>query len=106
MHDEIRISADWRREMRVVFGREPEVAQGSCIVSCLLHGSKHQCRDRPLHRCAANSIDQLLEMLRPQCVSLSTETVAERADEGLELQNLLLVGRLMNTVQRWCIVLD
>ena len=64
VHDEIRIAADRRREMRVGLGRQTEVAEVRRVVPRLLHRPQHQERDRLLFRLAANLLDEPLEVAR------------------------------------------
>jgi hypothetical protein len=66
VHDEVRIAANGRREMRVARRGEAEVAQVLWCVARLLHRAKHQKRDRLLFGFAFDALQELLEMSRAE----------------------------------------
>ena len=100
VHDEIRITADRRREMGVARRRQPEVPEVRRVVARLLHRPQHEKRDRLLFRFAVNLLDEVLEMARPYRVGGRREAVAERPHEFLELLDFQRVRRLVNAIQR------
>ena len=100
VHDEVRVTANRRGEVRVVLNGQPEVPEAHRVVPRLLHRPQHQRGDRALLRCPAHTIDQLLKMFRRQGTPARGKAVAERGDEGFELLDLLGIGRLVHTMQR------
>ncbi len=96
--DEVRVSADRRREVRVAARREAEVPHVRRVVAGFLHRPEHQERDRLLLRLARNPLHQLLEVPRAHGVGPRRQAVAHGRDELFELRHLQRIRRFVNAI--------
>ena len=96
---EVRIAADWRREVGIARRREPEVPEILRRVACLLHRLEHQECDWLFDWRALDPLDKLLKMTRPERVERRAERQTEPGDEFLELRHLHRIGLLVHAVQ-------
>src|SRR5213083_2408819 len=99
MHDQIRIAADRRREVRVTRGREPEVAEVLRRITRLLHRPQHEERNRLLFRLPLDLLNQFLKMFRTKRRERRAEAVPETRDEVLELAEFHHVGFLVDAIE-------
>ncbi len=100
MHDEIRIAADRRREVRVGVGRQAEVAEIRRVVPRLLHRPQHQERDRLLFRLAAQSSRRAAGNRAARARRPRRQRIAQRRDELLEDLDLRRIGLFVNAIER------
>ena len=95
VHDEVRIAADRRGEVRVVARGEAEVAETLRRVARLLHRAQRDGLDDARLRLSLDLFEHLLHVHRPDVARLVLmDEEAERAEQVVEVLDLLL-GRLL-----------
>jgi hypothetical protein len=99
VHDEVRVTADRRGEMRVVPRGEGEVGLRLGRVSRLLHAAEDERVHERLLGASAHVLEQLLERLGGALGALAERQV-EGAQELAEALDLGRVGRLVDAVDR------
>ena len=100
VHDEIRVSANRRRKVRVGLRRQAEVADVDRIVLRLLHGTEHQQSHRTLLGLSMQTLQELLEMPWTHTTGRRPESVSKRDREGIKIRDLGRIRRLVDAKQR------
>src|SRR5574344_755313 len=99
MHDKIRITADWRGEMRVVTGSHAEMAQAHIRITRLLHRAQSYGADNAFLRTPLYLFQYLLHIHRLDLPRLVlTDEQAESPQQVVQTLNLLRRRLLMYTV--------
>jgi hypothetical protein len=100
MHDEVRVPADRRREVRVGLRGEAEVAEIRRVVPRFLHRAQQQERDGLLFGLALDPLHESLKVARLHVLGLPGQGIAQRRDELLEDRDLRRVGLFVNAKER------
>ncbi|MNE63187.1 hypothetical protein D3C80_1585230 [compost metagenome] len=98
MNNEIGITPDRRSEVRIELGSKPEMPETLRIIFRLLHRTEHHSRDNRRFLRALNLLQQRLQRLRMHRISFALHRITEVSGKADEVQQLLLIGVLMNPV--------
>src|SRR5215207_8688847 len=90
MHQQVRITADRRREMRIRAQRQTEVPDVARLITRLHHRAQHDGRDELLFWLTGHARENPVDLLRRKLVR--RELVSEGAEEQHELFELSFVG--------------
>src|SRR5574344_399941 len=101
MHDKIRITADWRGEMRVVTGSQTEMAQAHLRITRLLHRAQGYGADDAFFRTPLYLFQYLLYIHRLDLTSLIlTHKQTKSTQKIVQTLNFLRRRLLMYTIHK------
>ena len=99
VHHHVRITADRRGEMCVIFECKSVMAEVFGIIAGLGHGPERKKLDRIIFRCVLGGSEQVVQLLGYLLsIGCRSHPVAEVADEVTEALDLLLVRLVMDTI--------
>ena len=99
VHDEVRIAANRRGEVRVVASGQAEVAEAHVAVACLLHRAQRHRADDALFRLALDLLEHLLDVHRLDVSRLRLmNEESEGTEQVVEALDLLVRRLFMHAV--------
>ena len=97
MHNQVRITADWRGKVRIIFRRQTEVADIIRLINCLLHGAQRYRSYQAFLRTADDFLHGLLNIPRLRFF-LRDKLNIKVCQQLSELLHLFLVRNIMHAV--------
>ena len=96
----IRVPADRRSKVAVIFGCQAKMSSAVCRISCPLHGTQGQPADKIFFRRAVKLCQQFLQFLRMDFIIFQADAVTKVIDKGGKFSHPVRIRIIMGPVKK------